>query len=78
MEELFSGVAVTALVFFAGRPRPGRHGVDPEVTLPGIRITLDGREVDPKDANGRQWSPSPWTAPPISPSGRWRTPWAWR
>lgn len=55
--SFFSGVAVTALVFSLGVPALAATVRTLEVTYSGIRITLDGREVDPKDANGAAVEP---------------------
>ena len=52
--SFFSGVAVTALVFSLGVPALAATVRTLEATYSGIRITLDGREVDPKDANDRK------------------------
>ena len=55
--SFFSGVAVTALVFSLGVPALAATVRTLEATYSGIRITLDGREVDPKDANGAAVEP---------------------
>ena len=76
-DMLAGALIVTAVAALAVPALAATASRNVRVDYSDIKLVINGETVTPGTATATWWSPSPSTAPPISPSGRWPTPWAW-
>ena len=73
--SFFAGMLTMLLILgLGGTAFAAAYQKQATLNYQGIKITLDGEEITPKDGAGNVVEPLPSTAPLICPSGRSQTP----